>query len=216
MDWGTLAGTALGALLGVSTTLLGERSRWHRENTSRERAAKQQLYSEYLAALWLTRHRLRDLQRSTELTWEERREQSGEILGAANAFQLLYQMRIMAPESLDDVAVHAFRRLLRLRDRFDEPDVNRDPGWSTTQAALSEALEALRQPCARTSALCRSTGLHTTARPLLAFSGEERPGRPVPLSGAHSCASASTGFGIRKDASRATAMMTTPAIIPAV
>lgn len=27
VDWGTLAGTALGALLGVSTTLLGERSR---------------------------------------------------------------------------------------------------------------------------------------------------------------------------------------------
>ncbi|MEV5599380.1 hypothetical protein [Streptomyces sp. NPDC052496] len=145
MDWGTLAGTALGALLGVGTTLLGERSRWHRENTSRERAAKQQLYSEYLAALWLTRHRLRDLQRNTELTGEERRERSGEILGAANAFQLLYQMRIMAPDPLDDVAVHAFRRLLRLRDRFDEPDVNRDPEWSTAQTALSEALEALRQ-----------------------------------------------------------------------
>ena len=97
VDWGTLAGTALGALLGVSTTLLGERSRWHRENASRERAAKRQLYSEYLGALWLTKHRLRDLQRSAALTREERIKQSGEILGAANAFQLLYEMRIMAP-----------------------------------------------------------------------------------------------------------------------
>ena len=145
VDWGTLAGTALGALLGVSTTLLGERSRWHRENASRERASKQQLYGEYLAALWLTRHRLRDLRRSTALTREERVEQSGEILGAANAFQLLYQMRIMAPAPLDDAAVQAFQTLLRLRDRFDEPDVSTDPEWSATQAALSEALEALRQ-----------------------------------------------------------------------
>ncbi|MFG3287929.1 hypothetical protein ACGF3G_03845 [Streptomyces sp. NPDC048179] len=145
MDWGTLAGTALGALLGVSTTLLGERSRWRRENTSRERAAKQQLYSEYLAALWLTRHRLRDLQRNATLTREERIEQSGEILGATNAFQLLYQMRIMASEPLDDVAVQTFRKLLRLRDRFDEPDVSTDPEWPATQTALSEALETLRQ-----------------------------------------------------------------------
>jgi hypothetical protein len=144
VDWGTLAGTALGAVLGVSTTLLGERSRWHREHASRERAARQQLYSDYLAALWLTRHRLRDLQRSTTLTRAERIEQSGEILGAANAFPLLYQMRIMAPEPLGDLAAQAFRNLLRLRDRFDEPDVSTDPQWSATQTALSEALETLQ------------------------------------------------------------------------
>ncbi|MGW1554963.1 hypothetical protein ACWCQ1_00395 [Streptomyces sp. NPDC002144] len=145
MDWGTLVGTALGALLGVSTTLLGERSRWHREDASRERAAKRQLYSEYLGALWLTQHRLRDLQRSTALTREERIEQSGEILGAANAFRLLYEMRIMAPEPLDEVATQAFRKLLRLRDRFEGPDETTDPEWPATSAALSEALETLRQ-----------------------------------------------------------------------
>ncbi|MEU3335256.1 hypothetical protein [Streptomyces sp. NPDC006668] len=145
MDWGTLVGTALGALLGVSTTLLGERSRWHREDASRERAAKRQLYSEYLGALWLTQHQLRDLQRSTALTREERIEQSGEILGAANAFRLLYEMRIMAPEPLDEVATQAFRKLLRLRDRFEGPDVTTDPEWPATSAALSEALETLRQ-----------------------------------------------------------------------
>ncbi|MER7930006.1 hypothetical protein ABTY96_43930 [Streptomyces sp. NPDC096057] len=145
MDWGTLAGTALGALLGVSTTLVGERSRWRREDASRERAAKRQLYSEYLGALWLTQHRLRDLQRSTALTREERIKQSGEILGAANAFQLLYEMRIMAPEPLDEVATQAFRKLIHLRDRFEEPDVTTDPEWPATRAALSEALETLRQ-----------------------------------------------------------------------
>ena len=145
VDWGTLAGTALGAVLGVSTTLLGERSRWRRENTSRERAAKQQLYSEFLAALWVTRHRLRDLKRSIDLSREERIKQSGEILAAANAYQLLYQMHIMAPEPLGDVADQTFVRLRNLRDRFDEPDVSTDPEWSATQGALGEALEALRR-----------------------------------------------------------------------
>ena len=145
VDWGTLAGTAVGAVLGVSTTLLGERSRWRRESTSRERAAKQQLYGEYLAALWLTRHRLRDLKRSIGLSREERIKQAGEILESANAFQLLYQMHIMAPESLGAVADQTFLKLRHLRDRFDEPDVSIDPDWSATQGALGEALEALQR-----------------------------------------------------------------------
>ncbi|WP_327429081.1 hypothetical protein [Streptomyces sp. NBC_01236] len=144
MDWGTLAGTTLGAVLGVRT-LLGERSRWRRENTSHERAAKQQLYGEYLAALWLTRHGLRELKRSIGLSREERIQQAGEILGSANAFQLLYQIHIMAPEPLGDVADQTFLRLRHLRDRFDEPDVSADPEWSATQGALGEALEALRR-----------------------------------------------------------------------
>lgn len=145
VDWGTLTGTVLGAVLGVGTTLLGERSRWHRENTSRERAAKQQLYGEYLAALSLTRHRLRDLKRSVGIAREERIKQAGEILGSANAFQLLYQMHLMAPESLSDKAEIAFLRLRHLRDRFDEPDVSTDPEWSASQGALGEALETLRR-----------------------------------------------------------------------
>lgn len=144
VDWGTLAGTTLGAVLGVRT-LLGERSRWRRENTSHERAAKQQLYGEYLAALWLTRHGLRELKRSIGLSREERIQQAGEILGSANAFQLLYQIHIMAPEPLGDVADQTFLRLRHLRDRFDEPDVSADPEWSATQGALGEALEALRR-----------------------------------------------------------------------
>ncbi|MGX5210160.1 hypothetical protein ACWKT3_15885 [Streptomyces violaceus] len=145
MDWGTLAGTALGAVLGVSTTLLGERSRWRRENRSRERAAKQQLYGEYLAALWLTRHRLRDLKRQGGLTGEERITRAGEILGSTNAFQLLHQLRIMAPDSLGEVAEQTFKRLRDLRDRFDEPDVSTDPEWSATQATLGEALDTLHR-----------------------------------------------------------------------
>ncbi|KUO00958.1 hypothetical protein [Streptomyces resistomycificus] len=144
MDWGTLAGTVLGAVLGVSTTLLAERSRWHRENSARERAVKQQLYAEYLGALSLTTHRLRDLRRSTGLTREDRIEQAGGILGSTNAYHLRYQMLIIAPEHLGALADQAFMRVRDLRDLFDEPDVATDPGWPASQAALTQALQALR------------------------------------------------------------------------
>lgn len=144
VDWGTLAGTALGAILGVSTTLLAERSRWQREHSARERAVRQQLYAEYLGALSLTTHRLRDLKRSNGLTREERMEQAGEILGSTNAYHLRYQMLIIAPEHLGNTADQAFMRLRDLRDRFDEPDIGADPGWPSAMDALDGALNALR------------------------------------------------------------------------
>lgn len=144
MDWGTLAGTALGAVLGVGTTLAAERSRWRRESSARERAVKQQLYAEYLGALSLTTHRLRDLKRSTGLTREERAKQAGEILGSTDAYHLRYQMLIIAPGHLGDAAEHAFLRIRDLRDRFDGPDVSADPEWSGMMATVSDALDALR------------------------------------------------------------------------
>ncbi|WP_405763851.1 hypothetical protein OG539_43455 [Actinacidiphila glaucinigra] len=144
MDWGTLAGTALGAVLGVGTTLAAERSRWRRESSARERAVKQQLYAEYLGALSLTTHRLRDLKRSAGLTREERAKQAGEILGSTDAYHLRYQMLIIAPGNLADAAEHAFLRMRDLRDRFDGPDVAADPEWPGMMAAVSHALDALR------------------------------------------------------------------------
>ncbi|WP_406130875.1 hypothetical protein [Streptomyces sp. NBC_00989] len=107
MDWGTLAGTALGALS-------------------------------------LTTHRLRDLKRTTGLTREERIRQAGEILGSTDAYQLRYQMLIIAPGPLGDTANQAFRSVRDLRDRFDGPDVSADPEWSSTMAAVDRALNSLR------------------------------------------------------------------------
>ncbi|MCZ4095988.1 hypothetical protein [Streptomyces sp. H39-C1] len=145
MDWGTLAGTALGAILGVSTTLIAERSRWQRESSARERGIKRQLYAEYLGALSLTTHRLRDLKRSPGLAREERVEQAGEILGSTNAYHLRYQMLIIAPAMLSESAEQAFMRVRDLRDRFDEPDISADSEWSSTMRSVSDALDSLRR-----------------------------------------------------------------------
>ncbi|MFK4227972.1 hypothetical protein [Streptomyces sp. NPDC019890] len=71
-------------------------------------------------------------------------KQAGEILGSTNAYHLRYQMLIIAPEHLGDMADQAFTRVRDLRDRFDEPDISADPEWPSTQSALSEALGTLR------------------------------------------------------------------------
>ncbi len=53
MDWTTLAGTGLGAVVGVGATLLADRVRWRRETGERDRRERRDLY-----VTCLTRYRL--------------------------------------------------------------------------------------------------------------------------------------------------------------
>ncbi|MFJ8631176.1 hypothetical protein [Streptomyces sp. NPDC093568] len=106
---------------------------------------KQQLYADYLGALSLTTHRLRDLKRKAGSTREERVQQAGEILGSTNAYHLRYQMLIIAPPRLGDEADQAFMRIRDLRDRFDVADLATDPEWPSAMNAVSEALDSLRR-----------------------------------------------------------------------
>lgn len=144
MDLSTLVGTALGAILGVGSTLTADRSRWKREHTSRERVMKRELYSEYLAALALATHKLRDLRRPGTPTPSERMSRAGEVLSDSGAYQLRYQIQIGAPETLEEASEQAFDSLRKLRDRFDEADVCTDPGWDDSIAAVSKAIEVLK------------------------------------------------------------------------
>ncbi|MGN9760774.1 hypothetical protein [Streptomyces sp. SD31] len=44
MDWTPLAGTALGTLVGVGSTLLADRARWRRDLSDRTRQERKQIY----------------------------------------------------------------------------------------------------------------------------------------------------------------------------
>ncbi|MFE7931547.1 hypothetical protein ACFU6S_23030 [Streptomyces sp. NPDC057456] len=72
-------------------------------------------------------------------------KQAGEILGSTDAYQLRYQMLIIAPPDLGDAAGQAFMRIRDLRDRFDGADIAADPEWPSAMSAVSEALDGLRR-----------------------------------------------------------------------
>ncbi|MGW3119566.1 hypothetical protein ACWDBW_20930 [Streptomyces sp. NPDC001107] len=44
MDWTTLAGAGLGALIGIGSTLLADRARWRRNATDRDRQERRDTY----------------------------------------------------------------------------------------------------------------------------------------------------------------------------
>ncbi|MGY6020538.1 hypothetical protein [Streptomyces spinosirectus] len=53
MEWTTLAGTGLGALIGVSSTLLADRVRWRRDAAVRDHQERRDIY-----VTCLTKYRL--------------------------------------------------------------------------------------------------------------------------------------------------------------
>jgi hypothetical protein len=144
MDWGTLIGTALGAVVGVGSAVVAERSRWKREFVTRERAVRRELYGEYLAALSRTRNELRSVARSPSTPAAERARLASESFRSGGAYELRYQMAITAPESVAGPSERALLALRTLNDRLEAGDDHTDATWSDAHEAFTEALAALR------------------------------------------------------------------------
>jgi hypothetical protein len=144
MDWGTLAGTALGALLGAGSTMTADRTRWKREHFTRERSTRRELYGLYLKSLSLATHQLRDLRRSG-LPHDERMRTAGEILSTSGAYESRYQMLITAPDALEEPVEQAFNCLRNLRDLLEEPDPCADQVWERVVTTIGDAIDILKK-----------------------------------------------------------------------
>ncbi|MGW1255756.1 hypothetical protein ACWD5Q_11350 [Streptomyces sp. NPDC002513] len=119
MDWGPLLGTALGALVGVGSTVIVDRVRWQRDQTARQRDIKRQLYGEYLAALMRTRNQLKDIA-SSSLGAEDRALQAAESFREGGAYELRYQMSITASAVVVEHSDASLRRLREVRNQIQE------------------------------------------------------------------------------------------------
>ncbi|MEU1660674.1 hypothetical protein ABZ527_31825 [Streptomyces griseofuscus] len=120
MDWGPLVSTSLGALIGIASTLATDQIRTKRGREDKEQAARQQLYGDYLAALARTRNHLRMAARPTGLSVEERARRAAEAFHEGNAYELRYQIAVVAPRAVVETSTAVFRSLRDLRDRVEE------------------------------------------------------------------------------------------------
>ena len=116
MQWSSLAGTALGALIGVSATLFADRLRWRLGRQDMDKATKRQTYADYLAALSNTRNELRGAARDESVVLADRARRAVEAFKAGEAYELRYQVELIAPGAVIDASDKAFRALRKLRD----------------------------------------------------------------------------------------------------
>ncbi|GGU70890.1 hypothetical protein GCM10010211_40750 [Streptomyces albospinus] len=144
MNWGSLASTLLGALIGIASTLTADRVRARRSRDESDQVARRQLYGEYLAALARTRNHLRIAARSAETPAAERARMAGEAFRDGNAYELRYQVAMVAPAEVVDASTAAFRALRDVRDVVESGSLHREESYLELRDRWEERFAELR------------------------------------------------------------------------
>jgi hypothetical protein len=114
VDWGTIIGTVTGAVIGVGSTSLVDRSRWRREQVARQTSVKRELYAAYLAAVAQSWNEIRAAVIDSDEPWPERARAASLAYRNGRVYELRYQMSITAPPNivaLSDQTMRGMRTL---------------------------------------------------------------------------------------------------------
>ncbi|MFE2725991.1 hypothetical protein [Kitasatospora sp. NPDC059327] len=149
MDWGTLVGTALGAVLGIGSTLAVDRARARRESDIRGEQLRRQVYGEYLVALSRTRSLLRDIAHDVREPPEERARRARDSVREGGAYELRHQLRLCAPTEVLTLVDQVHAALRELREQVLNGAVSQDGPYRAARATYETAAAALREAMRR-------------------------------------------------------------------
>ncbi|MEU9342060.1 hypothetical protein AB0D74_12685 [Streptomyces sp. NPDC048278] len=139
MDWGTLLGTVVGAVLGIGSTLIADHTRSRREQANRMHESLRDLYSTYLAAL-------NDSSSVLRVIILRENDAAARYQAALDAFRdtsvltQRYRVALQAPQAVREKSDHAYRLLRQWRDLLDS-----HPGLSLASPEYLEGLERFHQ-----------------------------------------------------------------------
>lgn len=123
MNWTTLAATALGALVGVGSTLLADRARWRRDLADRTRQERKQIY-----VTVLTKYRLAyEAMHAAAVTGRDeapsaRETAVREAFRESGSDEARETALICAPQEMSDVLEKVYATLRELQDAFAAGD----------------------------------------------------------------------------------------------
>lgn len=127
MDWLPLATAALGGLIGAGSTLTADRLRWRRDIAERQRAEQAQqratrheIYAEYLTALSRIRNGLRESAHDSATPLEEKASQIQAAFLESGAYELRFQVQLVAPPAVVQHAEGSYKSLRRLRTAIED------------------------------------------------------------------------------------------------
>ncbi|MEU6847383.1 hypothetical protein ABZ930_36495 [Streptomyces sp. NPDC046716] len=135
MNWGTQISTVIGAVLGISATLLADRVRYRREQETRDHADRRDLYARYLTAL-------NDSSSSLRLIILKQSDPAARYEAALGAFRdasvltRRYEINLQAPSAVKAKSDQTYRLLRDWRDL-----IGTRPGLALTSTEYLEALD---------------------------------------------------------------------------
>lgn len=137
--------TVLGAVIGVGATLVADLTRASRSQREGDRASKRQAYGDYLAALSLTRHNLRVAARSSVASVDDRARLAFDAFKDAKAYEMRYQVALVAPDQVIEASTSAFNALRSLRDLVEGGGgTHDDPAYRAAQDQWANRFAELR------------------------------------------------------------------------
>ncbi|MET7678975.1 hypothetical protein [Streptomyces sp. NPDC005423] len=139
MDWGTLLGTVVGAVLGIGSTVVADRTRYRRDQANRAQDTLRDLYSGYLAALNDSSSSLRIII-LRESDAAARYQAALDVFRDAAVLTQRYGVALQAPPAVQEKSDRAYRLLRQWRDLLDT-----HPGLSLVSPEYLEGLERFHQ-----------------------------------------------------------------------
>jgi len=144
VQWSSLVGAVVGALIGVSATLSSEHMRWRRGRQDADKATKRQTYAEYLAALSLTRNELRLASRRSSIPLEEGSRHAAESFKTGGAYELRYQVTLIAPTEVISASDDAFRALREIQFLVEDGTLHTDASYIERREVWEARFSVLR------------------------------------------------------------------------
>lgn len=143
MDWVAPVSTALGAVIGVGSTLLADRLSWRRDRAGQSLDARRKLYADYTAALSQMRTALNECAQAS-IPAEERPQRVRELFLTPDAYEIRHQLAIIAPLDVVEAAGTAFVALKDARDLLlRSPEIDSD-GYTELENRFDTAIAELR------------------------------------------------------------------------
>lgn len=138
-----MVSTALGAAIGVGSTLLADRARWRRDRAGQDLDVRRQLYADYTAALSRIRTALNECVRE-DIPAAERPRRIREAFLTPGAYEIRHQLAIVAPPEIVDAARSAFVVLRDTRDLLVAGASVDNAAYAELEERFDAAVAALR------------------------------------------------------------------------
>ncbi|MCX4672349.1 hypothetical protein OG453_37775 [Streptomyces sp. NBC_01381] len=147
MDWAPAVSTALGALIGVSATLLADRAHWKRDTTERGQDATRALFIGFLTAMSHARTQIWTASISDDDA-NQRARTARDALQDHDVFTKLNELVLCASPHTADLALEAGRRLVDYRDAIvaaTRDDTDPEPSRSAYLVARGALITVMRE-----------------------------------------------------------------------
>ncbi|MFF4972703.1 hypothetical protein [Streptomyces sp. NPDC001083] len=116
MQWTATISTALGAFIGVASTLAADRVRWRRDVSERDRDGLRGIYAEFLDALNSARAVITEANRASGDDRGERIAAARNAIAGRGVYTKRYQLELTAPEPVVTQTVLTVNRLIAVRE----------------------------------------------------------------------------------------------------